>query len=102
MSIEMHVAAGRAQRQRRIVSAFEAAGAVDGPRSKSIEELGIGADSSFDRLLRTGIIREAAGGRYFLSREAITLSSRRRTRDMLIALVAIASVVGTVIVWRSL
>lgn len=102
MNLEMHVAAGRTQRQRQIVSAFEAVDALDEARGRTIQELRVRVDSDFDRLLRVGIIQKTADGKYFLSRESVRLNMRRSMRDLLIAIGVIVVVLSAVIVWQSL
>jgi hypothetical protein len=84
-----------AARQRATVRKFEAAGADDATRARTLDELGVREDHLLRRLVKSGVVVATADGRHFLSAEGLTRWQRKARISVVVALLAI--VVGLLI-----
>lgn len=80
-------------KQRAIVRAFAAAGALSATQARSADELGLRIGSAWQQLASFGVLRSPASGRWFLDRASWQRVCKRRTAY------ALAAVAGVVLIW---
>jgi len=77
-------------KERKIVEAFERAGATDPGRARTTQEAGVETSGfAWRRLRARGLVRDAGGGRFFVD---VPLWEARRRRNIMIALLLVLTI----------
>jgi hypothetical protein len=92
---------GVVRRQKRIVAAFRAAGAVGRERATTAAALGIQEGLAFRTLRRHGILREEGERKHFLDEAGWEAHQLRRRRIALIILSVVVVLFAVLAVWVS-
>ncbi|MDQ6738690.1 MAG: hypothetical protein M3Z30_13455 [Gemmatimonadota bacterium] len=95
------VAAVIVAKERRIVEAFQSAGATSPERAIMVHDVGVGDGIALRRLRSHAVIREATPGHLYLDQEVWDALRRTRRRMMLVMLVVLLFWVAT-LAWASL
>lgn len=93
------IAAAMVQKQKKIVAAFEAAGATSQDRAVTAEALGVHQGAAFRILYRHGVLREAGERRLFLDESNWEALGSRRRRTALFILGGVLLAASTAILW---
>ena len=91
-------AAVAARRRRKILEAFREAGALSAEQAVSSRRLGLRASPIFRRLVRSGVLVDCGGERYWLDEQAEARARHMRVQRVAL-LVAVAVVVLVVAFW---
>jgi hypothetical protein len=83
------------RREREIVGTYRGAGATSPDRARRPEELDVGQNFAFKRLLQRAVLRDAGDGRYYLDEPSWKALGRMRHR---IALVMAIFAVGMLVI----
>jgi hypothetical protein len=100
----LFVLAAVAARRRRILRAFEEAGADRPERARTLAELGVRESHLASRLARSGVLASVDGGRYYLSADGLARWNRRRNAYVLTAVLTtlgVLAVLALVLMWVS-
>lgn len=95
------VAAVIIAKERRIVEAFQSAGATSPQRAIVVQDAGVGNGIALRRLRDHAVIRESGPGLYYLDQEVWDAVRRMRRRMVWVMLVILLFWIGT-LVWASL
>lgn len=95
------VAAVIVAKERRIVEAFQSAGATSPERAIMVHDVGVGDGIALRRLRSHAVIREARPGHLYLDQE-VWDALRRTRRRMLFAIMIILSFWIATLAWSSL
>lgn len=79
-----------AARQRATVRKFQAAGADDVARARTLAELGVRQDHLFGRLEKAGVVVKTGDGRFYLSTEGLARWKHNARVRVVVALLVIA------------
>ena len=88
-------------KQNQYLRRFQEAGAISAETAASLEQVGCRDARMFQRLVRRGVIRQTAPGKYYLDIEAAQEFRRARRERALTALVIIL-VVAIVVIYFSM
>jgi hypothetical protein len=93
------IAAAMVQKQKKIVAAFQAAGATNHERAVTAEALGVHQGAAFRILCRHGVLREAGERRLFLDQSSWEALGSRRRRTALFILGGVLLAASIAILW---
>jgi hypothetical protein len=90
------------RKERDLVDHFNQAGAVSPSSARSSSDLGVHERLAWSRLLRGGVIREAAQGTYYLDESAwVALGQRRRRMAFILTIFFVAVAIALTVVTRT-
>jgi len=89
------------RKQHELVEHFRQAGAVSPSSARSSSDLGVHERLAWSRLVRDGVLREAAQGTYYLDESAwVALGQKRRLLALVLAIFVVALAAAMMIVTR--
>jgi hypothetical protein len=93
----MVITAVMLHRQRKLVRAFEQAGAISAARARTAKELGLQPAMAWYRLVAYAVLRCPAEGRYFLDVTNWKRLARRRRARALLVIAGLLALLGAIL-----
>ncbi|MBO9711378.1 hypothetical protein [Sphingomonas sp.] len=91
-------AAGAARARRQIIAYFHATHAIGAEDAVAYQPQRFVEQRVFDRMLRSGVVRQAGEGRYWLDLDALRAEEERRRRIMVPVLIAVSVAMAVILV----
>lgn len=91
------IPAAIAAQRNRILRAFRKAAAHTPNTAQTLEALTITRNHIFGRMIKSGVVREEAGGRFWLDEAAEKVADRARVKFAIAALISGVVVVGVIL-----